>query len=65
MSEFSDLFKNGLSSFFKNAKEGENGDEEEIDEEEGEEAQNRRSGGNEVEGNNESKHCLAKIKICF
>lgn len=53
MSEFADIFKSGLSSFFRNAKEGEEGEEEADEEESSQEeaSQNRRSGGNQVEGN--------------
>lgn len=53
MSEFADIFKSGLSSFFRNAKEGEDSEEETDEEESGQEeaSQNRRSGGNQVEGN--------------
>lgn len=53
MSEFIDVFKSGLSSFFRTAKEGED-NEEETDENESnqqeEESSRRRNGKNQVEG---------------
>lgn len=52
MSEFADIFKTGLSGLFRNAKEGEE-NEEEIDAEESEqeeESQRRRNNGDQIEG---------------
>lgn len=51
ISEFADVFKSGLSSLFRNAKESEDSEEETDEESNTDEAsQNRRSGGNQVEG---------------
>lgn len=53
LSEFTDIFKSGLSSFFRTAKEGEDG-EEESDEEESnqkDDSENQRKGGEQIEGN--------------